>query len=68
LPSGIQNTQDKHEEGVVPWRVGFSEYNDTYKSCQRKKKIEADRWKRLEQRIADNEPAKGISSGARSCV
>jgi hypothetical protein len=37
-------------KGVIPWRVGFSKYNDTYKSRQRKKKIEVDRWKRLEQK------------------
>jgi hypothetical protein len=34
-------TRDK---GIVPWKVGFSECNDTYKSHQRKRKLEADRF------------------------
>ena len=28
--------------GVVPWYEGFAEYKDTYKSRERKKKLEAD--------------------------
>ena len=35
-------------KGVVPWVQGFSEWNDTYRSRQRKKKQDADRLQKIE--------------------
>ena len=34
----------------VPWSVGFSEWNDSYRSRQRKKKQEADRFQKIERK------------------
>ena len=39
--------------GVVPWKVGFPEHRDTYRSRDRKKKQEAEKYQRLEDMIID---------------
>jgi len=37
-------------KGLVPWKIGFSEYNESYRSRERKKKQLADRFQRLEKK------------------
>ena len=42
-------------EGSVPWKYGFPESSDTYRSRGRKKKEDADRLKRLEDIVAEQQ-------------
>src|SRR3954468_20155259 len=39
--------------GIVPWYEGFAEYQDSYKSRARKKKLEADRISKLENTMKE---------------
>src|SRR3954470_5497280 len=41
--------------GIVPWYEGFAEYQDSYKSRARKKKLEADRLSKLEDAMKERQ-------------
>jgi 3-hydroxyacyl-CoA dehydrogenase len=42
-------------KGLVSWKTGFSECNDSYRSRDRKKKQDADRFQRLEKKNEEME-------------
>ena len=51
-PEHVGRTRGK---GLVPWKTGFPECDDSYRSRDRKKKQDADRLQRLEKKNEEME-------------